>query len=65
MGGWVDLSMVRYTTLLLIGLMFWTCGDEEIDIASGYQPNYSSEWSCSDPYEDPSGMIIELPFYGP
>ena len=41
--------------------MFWTCGDEEIDIASGYQPNYSSDWTCSDPYEDPGGMIIDLP----
>ena len=53
--------MVRYISLLLIGFVFWTCGDEEIDIASGYQPNYSSDWTCIDPYEDPGGMIIELP----
>ena len=46
---------------LFIGLVFWTCGDEEIDIASGYQPNYSSDWTCSDPYEDQSDMIIDLP----
>ena len=46
---------------LFIGLVFWTCGDEEIDIASGYQPNYSSDWTCSDPYDDQSDMIIDLP----